>query len=84
MGEITDILECAEELYPLKAMLPPWIIEQIRKREEERPKDDRPALRLPFDEQEPDYRRREYPDKEDENRGVVILDLCGYSLLRHN
>ena len=57
-------------------MLPPFIIEQIRQREEEerRKVDERPRLDLPLD---------RYPSKpestkeEDEapSRGVIILDL---------
>ncbi len=34
-------------------MLPPFIIEQIRQREEERRKDNRPVLELPIDDLEP-------------------------------
>lgn len=79
MNEITDVLTGRRE-ETLEAMLPPWIIEQIRKREEERPKDDRPALRLPIEEPEPDYKKRECPDGEDEDRGVVVIELYGYKL----
>lgn len=61
-------------------MLPPFIIEQIRQREEkERQKrqEDRPRLELPL---ERSNRRRpgsEQPpqDEDDKNRGVVIVDL---------
>jgi hypothetical protein len=83
MREISDILNTGKEIR--ECMLPPWIIEQIRKREkEERPKDDRPALRLPHDKQEPDYQRRDHPDDEDENRGVVVIELCRYDRSRYN
>ena len=55
-------------------MLPPYIIEQIRKRElEERVRREQPQLELPKDApgQSP------HPRKEDEDgeRGVVILEL---------
>lgn len=58
-------------------MLPPFIIEQIRQREEkerEHRERDQPRLELPLDR----YPARRAPDptEEDEpNRGVVILDL---------
>ena len=56
-------------------MLPPFIIEQIRKREqEEHARHEQPQLELPLPpRREP---RREVPVPEDEpNRGVIILDL---------
>lgn len=56
-------------------MLPPWIIEQIRKREDESRRDnERPALRLPLE--EPPPLMPEPRIEEDEERGVVIIDLC--------
>lgn len=56
-------------------MLPPFIIEQIRKREEEslRRDADRPRVELPID-----YRptpRKPVDDEDDNDRGYVILDL---------
>ncbi len=52
-------------------MLPPFIIEQIRKREEEeRQKHDQPQLDLPLE----DLRQPEQKDEE-VDRGVVIVDL---------
>ena len=58
-------------------MLPPWIIEQIRQREEEsRRGDDRPALMLPLDDSFPPLMPEPHQD-EDENTGVVIIDMCG-------
>ncbi len=54
-------------------MLPPFIIEQIRKREEEeRARYEQPQLELPLPQQRP--RKPEAPD-DDAHRGVVILDL---------
>jgi hypothetical protein len=62
-------------------MLPPFIIEQIRRREEaQRRKSDakQPRLELPLDVHRPDvHRPAGDPDgaDEDQHRGVVILDL---------
>ena len=59
-------------------MLPPFIIEQIRQREEKeraRREDNQPRLELPIP-RIPAPRRRADPDEEDEpNRGVLIVDL---------
>ena len=54
-------------------MLPPFIIEQIRKREtEERAHREQPRLEIPVE------RTRTPTPREDEvTRGVVILDLLG-------
>jgi hypothetical protein len=61
-------------------MLPPFIIEQIRRREEaQRRKSDakQPRLELPLDVPRPSHRPAHEPDglDEDHNRGVVIVDL---------
>jgi hypothetical protein len=62
-------------------MLPPFIIEQIRKREEEdirRQTVEQPRLELPIEYPAvPPARRteREIDDEEDRHRGVVVLDL---------
>ena len=67
-------------------MLPPFIIEQIRQREdkerERRDEDERrPRLELPLIDRRPSPRRPADPgerDDEDEpNRGVLIVDLLG-------
>ena len=60
-------------------MLPPFIIEQIRQREEkERSKreENRPRLELPLD-RYPARRRPPEPEHEedDPNRGVIVVDL---------
>jgi hypothetical protein len=56
-------------------MLPPFIIEQIRKREEEeRARYEQPQLEIPKPQPRP--RRPEAPEDEG-NRGVIILDLYG-------
>ena len=54
-------------------MLPPFIIEQIRKREqEEQARYEQPQLELPV----PAHRPRPPKEADDEaNRGVIILDL---------
>jgi hypothetical protein len=62
-------------------MLPPFIIDQIRRREEEerrRIERDRPRVELPVDA----YRPAPQPKRDDDddapddpNRGVIILDL---------
>jgi hypothetical protein len=58
-------------------MLPPFIIEEIRRREAERKRaDDRPRLELPLDQPRPvvvsDERERE---RESERPGFVIIDV---------
>lgn len=64
-------------------MLPPFIIEQIRQREErERLRHDQsqPRLELPVDGglfPPRDPRSSDDEDDEDEERGVVIVDLMG-------
>ncbi len=59
-------------------MLPPYIIEQIRKREdEERRKSDarRPVLQLPMPAGRP---QKPAPESADEGgRGIVVIDLLG-------
>ncbi|MEA3248955.1 MAG: hypothetical protein U9Q03_01190 [Patescibacteria group bacterium] len=62
-------------------VLPPYIIEQIRKREKRRRQEEqRPAIRLPIPGEDPLDRPPEEPpdsetDDDDDNRGVVIIDL---------
>lgn len=56
-------------------MLPPFIIEQIRQREERKRWEDQPRLELPLDGFPPRGPRAE-PDSEiDAPRGVAILEL---------
>ncbi|GAB4197537.1 MAG: hypothetical protein OHK0013_05800 [Sandaracinaceae bacterium] len=55
-------------------MLPPFIIEQIRKREEEEARPEhRPAIELPL--APPMPRRRPAQDPDETDRGVVVIDL---------
>jgi len=57
-------------------MLPPFIIEQIRKREEdERLNERRPVLELPLP--QPGYPAEQQPADDEPERGVVIIDLLG-------
>jgi hypothetical protein len=54
-------------------MLPPFIIEQIRKREEEARRErqaEQPRLELPVDHRVPDTTSDDEPE-----RGVIIVDL---------
>ncbi|MCL2724120.1 MAG: hypothetical protein FWD69_06740 [Polyangiaceae bacterium] len=59
-------------------MLPPFIIEQIRRREEEeRKRHERPQLELPVSpaQRPPPKRREDREDPDQGQRGVVIVDL---------
>lgn len=55
-------------------MLPPFIIEQIRKREEDDVRR-QPVLELPLPAPEPENAERHRDDEPE--RGVVIIDLLG-------
>lgn len=55
-------------------MLPPFIIEQIRKREEEARQNHQPHLELPLPIMPPPARRPSV-EPDDQDRGVVIIDL---------
>jgi hypothetical protein len=57
-------------------MLPPFIIEQIRQREQrerEKREDRRPHLELPIE--HVPARRHDEESADDEDRGVIIVDL---------
>jgi hypothetical protein len=57
-------------------MLPPFIIEQIRRREsEERARYEQPQLEIP--KVPPRPRKPEAPAEDEGSRGVIILDLGG-------
>jgi hypothetical protein len=61
-------------------MLPPFIIDQIRRREEEESRKhelEQPRLELPEDVYQPARERRPAEDRRDDDteRGVVILEL---------
>jgi hypothetical protein len=53
-------------------MLDPWIIEEIRKREERERREEGPVLEIPLGEPEEDQQVR---DDEKVERGVVIVDF---------
>ena len=58
-------------------MLEPWIIDEIRRREEERRRGDRPQLELPVPDPswpDSDQSQRDQGDKAPE-RGVVIIGM---------
>ena len=55
-------------------MLPPFIIDQIRRREEQqRRREEQPTIELPN--HAPSRRSDDVDDEEDRDRGVVIIDL---------
>ena len=63
-------------------MLEPWIIEQIRRREEEtRRRDERPRLEIPIRDErwkpdpEKDEKDEDERDEDKPERGVVIIDM---------
>ena len=59
-------------------MLPPFIIDQIRQREEEeRRRDDRAVLELPLPHYDAPRRTSVEEDAPAGDRGVVIIDLMG-------
>lgn len=54
-------------------MLPPYIIEQIRRREEEQRRHyEQPQIEIPLPSNMP---RPSAPEQHDDDRGVVIIDL---------
>ncbi len=56
-------------------MLPPYIIEQIRRREEEvRQRYEQPQIELPLPSNIPKSPKHDQ-NKDDDDRGVVIIDL---------
>jgi hypothetical protein len=59
-------------------MLPPFIIEQIRKRETEeraRRHEEQPRLELPLPPPRPQSEHPDTPESPDGDRGVIILEL---------
>lgn len=59
-------------------MLPPFIIEQIRKREEdERRRKHESVIQLPLPEPIHPKMPRDRRDEGGSERGIVIIDLCG-------
>ena len=56
-------------------MLPPFIIEQIRKREEEARQNQQPHLELPLPMIPPPKGRPRTVEQDERDRGVVLIDL---------
>ncbi len=56
-------------------MLDPWIIEEIRKREERDRRDERPMLEIPLEEPGRDDVDSVVREEEESERGVVIVDF---------
>ncbi len=54
-------------------MLDAYVIEEIKRRERERTRDDRPAVELPIPPPAPPAREGDGGDRKDD-RGVVIID----------
>lgn len=54
-------------------MLDPWIIEEIRKREDRQRRDEQPEIWVPLEEPEADDQVA--PREEKPERGVVIVDF---------
>jgi hypothetical protein len=57
-------------------MLDAYVIDEIKRRERERSKDDRPAVELPLPPPAPPSRDDDRGDRKDD-RGVVIIDYSG-------
>ena len=57
-------------------MLDPWIIEEIRRREEERRRDREVGrVDLPLEDTHYQDRGQPLPPAEDEDRGVIVIDM---------
>jgi len=57
-------------------MLDAYVIEEIKRRERERQQDDRPAIELPLPPPTggPSGERDDHDERDEGNRGVVIID----------
>jgi hypothetical protein len=58
-------------------MLDAYVIEEIKRRDRERSRDDRPVVELPLPPPAPPSPRVGDDDREDDDRGVVIIDYSG-------
>jgi len=56
-------------------MLDPWIIEEIRRREESDRRDEQPVLEIPLRRPEEEDERTEVREEDEVERGVVIVDF---------
>jgi hypothetical protein len=57
-------------------MLDAYVIEEIKRRDRERTRDERPAIELPLPSRDPSGPTTE-PEERKEDRGVVISDYSG-------
>ncbi|MBL8601694.1 MAG: hypothetical protein JNK72_07210 [Myxococcales bacterium] len=55
-------------------MLPPYIIEEIRRREQQQRQYEQPRIELPLPSAVPD-RSPKQEERDDADRGVIIIDL---------
>jgi hypothetical protein len=55
-------------------MLDAFIIEELKRREEERRRDERPALRIPLDEEAPPETDEDIGPEEEDDGSVIIID----------
>jgi len=59
-------------------MLDAYVIEEIKRRERERNRDERPAIELPLPQRAPPARPGSAPEEDrKDDRGVVIIDYSG-------
>lgn len=59
-------------------MLDPWIIEEIRRREEERNRiDQRPVIEMPIHGPRDDRKEEGRPPESETPRGITVIDLLG-------
>jgi hypothetical protein len=58
-------------------MLDAFIIEEIKRRDREQTRDDRPVVQLPVPEPPGPAHRDDGPREDDRGRGVVIIDYTG-------
>ena len=56
-------------------MLAPWVIEDFKRREEERRRDDRGRVQIPLHQPTMPEGDEATPSKEEHERGVVVIDL---------
>ena len=54
-------------------MLDPWIIDEIRRREERESRDERPELEIPLE--EPREEDRQVREEDEVERGICIVDF---------
>ena len=55
-------------------MLDAFIIEELKRREQERRRDERPTLRIPLDEEAPPENDENIDSEDEEDGSVIIID----------